>query len=109
MEVRLRRPVLGTIDVVIGAMVLIGVWGGLPTRWWPVDVSMTLVAVLLVAGGVGLLLGARWGRPLAISAAGVGLVAGLVSFSLLVFAAASIVGLYGPVGGGGAVILGVIA
>lgn len=102
------HPVLGGLNVVVGALVLGGIWVALPTRWWPVDVFGTLLGALLLGAGVGLLARKRWGRGLALVTGGVFLAVGLAVTATLAMTAGQLSGLYGPVGLGGALILGLV-
>ena len=53
---RARHPWLGGADLLVGALLLSGVWVALPARWWPVDVVGTLLGAAFVVTGVGLLI-----------------------------------------------------
>jgi hypothetical protein len=99
------HPVMGTLDLMVGALVLIGVWLGLPARWWPMDVAGTVIGLAMTASGVGLLLRLPWGETVGRIVGAVTLVAGLALFTALAFTASYIAGLYGPIGGGGAILL----
>ena len=101
----LRHPWLGGIDLGTALLLLGCVWGVLPARWWPIDVSATLLGALLAASGVGLLMGTPWARRVGLAAGGVTLVLGLALVTTLALTASYLSGLYGPVGRGGAVIL----
>lgn len=104
-----RHPWLGAIDLATALLLLGGVWGVLPARWWPVDVGATLLGLLLAASGVGLLAGAPWARRVGLVAGGAALVLGLALVTTLALTASYLSGLYGPVGRGGAVILALVA
>jgi hypothetical protein len=104
-----RHPWLGAIDLVTALLLLGGVWGVLPARWWPVDVGATLLGALLAASGVGLLAGLPWARRVGLVAGGAALVLGLALVTTLALTASYLSGLYGPVGRGGAVILALVA
>jgi hypothetical protein len=106
---RLLRRIFGTIDVLGALVVAVGVFLGLPARWWVVDVPAALVIVLLGAAGGGLLGGARWGAPAAKVASLVTLVLGLALVTALAVSASYLSGIYGAVGRGGVVILGLVA
>jgi hypothetical protein len=104
-DVPRRHPWLGSIDLVTSLLLLGCVWGVLPARWWPIDVSATLLGALLAASGVGLLLGTPWARRVGLVAGAVTLALGLALVTTLALTASYLSGLYGPVGKGGAVIL----
>jgi hypothetical protein len=97
------------VDLILGLVVASLIWTALPARWWPVDVAGTLLATLFAASGAALLLHYRWARPLAQVAAGLGLLVGALAVTLLTVTAGHLVGLYGPVGQGGALILAIVA
>lgn len=104
-----RHPWLGGIDLVTALLLLGCVWGVLPARWWPIDVSATLLGALLAASGGGLLAGAPWARRVGLVTGAVTLVLGLALVTTLALTASYLSGLYGPVGRGGAVILVLVA
>jgi len=100
---------MGGLDLFLALLLLLGVWVALPVRWWPMDVGMTLVALLLGVSGLGLYQGAAWGQRVGKAVAALTLVVGCGLATTLAFTAAGLVGLYGPVGKGGAIILTVSA
>jgi hypothetical protein len=108
---------VGIADVLLGVSILGGVWVALPARWWPVDVGGSVLGGLLLGSG-GLLLRShrrvmRGGKPrvpcMVLWVHGLTLMAGLGVISLLAWSVSLLVGLYGPVGGGGALILSLVA
>ena len=101
--------VFGAIDLVAAMVVAIGVFAGLPSRWWPIDTSAIVVIALLGAAGAGLLARAKWGARVARIASIVVLVLGLVLIATLAVTASYLSGIYGPVGRGGAIILILVA
>jgi hypothetical protein len=96
-------------QLVAGVLTLAGIWIGLPARWWLVDVAGTVLALACLASAFGLLRARAWGRPLALAVSWATLVIGTATVSALCFALAHLAGAYGPVGAGGAILLGVIA
>lgn len=100
---------MGGLDLFLAFLLLVGVWGALPVRWLPMDLGMTLLALLLGGAGFGLYRGAEWGERAGRAVAAVTLVVGCGLATTLAFTAAGLVGLYGPVGQGGAIILTVSA
>jgi hypothetical protein len=94
---------------VIGVLLLGGIWLGLPARWWPVDVLGTgigigaLSAAVLVHSPRPQAL--RWTRAVLWAQ----LVAGTLTVTLLCCSMAQLVGSYGPVGSGGALLMATIA
>ena len=106
---RPRHPILGFFDIAVAAMLLYAVWEALPSRWLPVDVGVTILAGLLVVSGVALLIGARLARRLGIVVGAVALAVGATLCTLLLITGTELVGLYGPVGRGAAIILSISA
>ncbi|MEM7605854.1 MAG: hypothetical protein AAF411_10905 [Myxococcota bacterium] len=100
-----RRPWLGIANTLTGATLLGIVWGALPARWAPVDVGGTLLALAFIGAGALLFNGAESGRRVARTLAVVCLGVGMLLGTTLVITAASLAGLYGPVGAGGSLIL----
>ena len=96
------------LDLGLGALLLFGVWRALPARWWPVDTLGTLLAIVLIAASGLLVAGHPLAAKIARVAAGATLVVGAGTVTLLAAAAGHLVGLYGAVGGGGAIILGIV-
>jgi hypothetical protein len=95
---------------VIGLLLLIGIWFGLPARWLPVDLLGTLLALaalsaaIVVIAGKGQARALRWVRIVIWSE----LVLGTLTLTLLLTSMAQLAGSYGPVGGGGALLAGAI-
>jgi hypothetical protein len=106
---RRAAVVFGVADLVTAALVLFGVFVALPARWWPVDVAGAGLCALEVAAGVALLSRFRRADALARVAGGVALALGLFTVTLLALTASWLSGVYGPVGSGGAIILGLVA
>jgi hypothetical protein len=109
MPIPMRARIAAVAQVLLGALLLLAVWKLLPARWAPVDVLGTALALGCLAGGGALLAGVRSGLRLAriVSMATLGL--GLLTTSALCMTVAHLVGSYGPVGQGGAVLMAVIA
>ena len=103
------RPLLGMSYVVMGVVLLVSMWKALQARWRPVDVLGTLWACGAGVAGALLLLRHRLGIRVAIAVSGLWALMGACVTTALVWSAASIVGLYGPVGSGGALILSFVA
>ena len=101
--------VFGAIDLGAAAVVALGVFAGLPSRWWPIDVGAVVLIVLLGAAGIGLLARTSWAARVARIASIVTLVAGLALIATLAVTASYLSGIYGPVGRGGGIILLLVA
>jgi hypothetical protein len=99
----------GAVNIVSALLVYLGVFEGLPARYWPVDIAAAVVFLALVTGGVGLLANARWGKWAARIGAAIALGVGLALVSVLAVTASYLSGIYGPVGRGGALILTLVA
>jgi hypothetical protein len=109
MLTRRATLVFGVANVLTAGLVALGVFAGLPARWWPVDTGAAVIVVLELVSGFGLLRGARWAGLATQIASVVALALGLVVVSLLAVTASWLSGVYGPVGKGGAIILALVA
>lgn len=109
MSTRTASLCFGAADVLTGALVAVGVFVGLPARWWPVDAGAGLLAALDVAAGLALVSGVRWAPRLTRAACAVSLALGLFTVTVTAVTASWLSGVYGPVGKGGALILGLVA
>jgi len=101
-----RGPALGfgTLNLVSAGLAGVGVFGGLPDRYWPVDVTALVLIVLLAVSGAGLLFRTSWSAACARIAAAISLAVGLALVSALAVTASYLAGIYGPVGRGGSII-----
>ena len=109
MATRLRLRLVAVAQLLLGVLLLLAVWRLLPARWAPVDALGTALALGCLFGGGALLSGARVGPRAARVVSVVTLGVGLLVTSALCVTVAHLVGSYGPVGQGGAVLMGVIA
>jgi hypothetical protein len=99
----------GALDLAFAALYA---WVGFvftPGRSTPFNLGLGLVCLLLSAGGVGLLAGAKWGRLVAIVASIVLLVFAAVVIVALVVSSAYLRGIYGALGQGMAAVCLAIA
>jgi hypothetical protein len=107
-----RIAIAGVAGVqgVLGVLLLIGIWVGLPARWLPVDLLGTLLALGAFAAAV--LVVATRGHRRALQFVRVvlwaELVLGTLTLTLLATSMAHLAGSYGPVGSGGALLMGAI-
>jgi hypothetical protein len=101
--------VFGIADLVTAAVLVIGVFVGLPSRWAPVDATALVLTGAQVAAGIGLLAGKSWAPRVARAASALALALGLALITVLAVTASWLSGVYGPVGLGGAVILALVA
>jgi hypothetical protein len=109
MTARQGAVAFGSANLLTGALLVLGVFLGLPSRWPPVDLPAATLAGLEVVSGAGLLLDARWSPRLARVASSVALALGLGCVTALGLTASWLRGIYGPVGSGGATILTLVA
>jgi hypothetical protein len=101
-----RGPALGfgALHFASAGVVAIGVFGGLPERYFPVDSVAFVLALLNLVSGVGLSMRASWGAACAKVAAAASLVVGLLLVGTLTVTASYLAGIYGPIGRGGSII-----
>lgn len=102
------HPVMGSIDVALGLLVLVGVWTLLPARWWPVDAGGSLLGAAFVSSGALLLRGHAFAERVARVVASITLAIGLALVIALAYTVGNLYGLYGPIGQGGATLLFVV-
>lgn len=95
------RRFFAVLDLVSAAGIAVGVFSGLPDRYWPVDACALVLVVLFAASGAGLLAGASWGRKVARITSVTSLGLGLVAIALLALSVSYLFGIYGAVGKGG--------
>lgn len=86
--------------LLLAGLVLFGIFGVIPSRWWGVDVPASLVSLLLVASAVGFIRRDPKGLQIARIAAWLILILGMVTFATLCFAAAFVSGVQGVLGKG---------
>ena len=101
--------IFGAVDIVTAILLYIGVFEGLPARYWLVDGAAALLIALFGAAGAGLVAGTTWAPRVALAASAASLVLGLLLVTILALTASYLSGIYGAVGRGGAMILGLIA
>ena len=104
-----KRWFAAGVELFLALVLLAGIWVALPARWWPVDVVGTLLGGLLAVAGVGLLTRRRFGTILSKGLGWITMCIGMLLVTTLAWTSAHLVGLYGPVGGGGALLLGAVA
>jgi hypothetical protein len=99
----------GVAHLLKAALVGVGVFAGLPSRWAPVDAVAAVLVALDVTSGVGLLTGARWALRVATAAALGSLAVGLFATTALGVSVSWLLGVYGPVGKGGGILFVLVA
>jgi hypothetical protein len=104
------RTAIACAQALIGVLLVSGIWLGLPGRWLPVDLLGTLLALGALSAMVVMLSGK--GGPRALTwVRGVlwaELVLGTLTITLLATSMAQLAGSYGPIGGGGALLMGAV-
>ena len=90
----------GVAHLVLAGLLLFGIFGVIPSRWWGVDVPAGLVSLLLIASAVGFIRRDAKGLQIARVSAWVILVFGMITFATLCFAAAFVAGVQGVLGKG---------
>ncbi|MGO9833584.1 MAG: hypothetical protein ACLP1X_05155 [Polyangiaceae bacterium] len=109
MPSRRASLVFGIANLLTGALVALGVFAGLPSRWAPVDLAALGLIGLELASAVGLISAAPWAARVSRVACGSALALGLLAITLLAVTASWLSGIYGPVGRGGAIVLALVA
>jgi len=99
----------GSVDILSAVVVYVAVFEGLPSRYFPIDAAATAVIGLLAGAGVGLVTNKSWGPMVARVASAITLALGLALVTTLALTVSYLAGIYGPVGRGGALILGLAA
>jgi len=103
------QRLIGSTQLVTGALLLAGIWLALPARYWPIDLAGSALAALCVVSGAGMLARRAWGARLARISSWITLGLGLLLTTALASTIAHLAGSYGPVGAGGAALMGTIA
>jgi hypothetical protein len=109
MPSRRASLVFGVANLLTAAVVALGVFAGLPSRWAPVDLAALVLTALELASAAGLLLRAPWAARVSRVACASALALGLLAVTLLAVTASWLSGIYGPVGRGGAIVLALVA
>ena len=99
----------GVLDLGFAAFYAWLGFGIIPSRSTAFNLALGLVVALLVVGGAGLVLRAKWGRVWAIAASAVPLLFAAVVIALLVVSGAYLRGIYGALGQGMALLSLVVA
>ena len=97
---RSKHPFVATAQLLAGAALLFCIWRALPARYLPVDVGGSVLGALLVCAGLALYTGRPWARMVAIMAASVCLLLGVITVVLLAYGVGAVAGMI-PVTPGG--------
>jgi hypothetical protein len=103
------RIAFAALDLFVCALLLVGVFVALPDRYPPVDVSASLLVLLLLASSFGMLRRAAWSTKVFRIVGFVQLAVGLGLTVTTIATASYLSGIYGPIGRGGSVILALVA
>jgi hypothetical protein len=106
---RRKAKLLAIPQFGLAVVLLFSVWVLLPARYAPIDLAGTALALLQLAAGIGLWSGRAYGRKLALVTAWVTFASGAALVTALLLTLSHLAGLYGPVGAGGALLMGIIA
>ena len=94
----------GVLDLAFAALYAFIAFFAAPSREWAYPTGVTIICLLLVGAGVGLLLGKSWGRLLALIASWTLLAGCALVIAALVFSSAYLRGVYGGFGRGAALV-----
>ena len=100
---------VASAQLAVGLLLLAGIWLGLPARYALVDVVGNALAGACLCSAAGLFARRSWAKRLALIVSWATLVIGASTVTALCLALAHLAGLYGPIGSGGALLLGTIA
>jgi hypothetical protein len=109
MPSRRAAVVFGLAHLITAAVVVLGVFAGLPSRWIPVDLATSVLTMVQLASAYGLLARTRWAATVSRVAAMLGLLVGLSLVTALAVTATWLSSIYGPVGRGGAIVMALVA
>lgn len=104
-----KATLIAASQLLLAVLLVVGVWVGLPARWLWIDLPLSVLALACVAIGAGLLMGKAWAPRAVRVLLWCELVVGTLIVSLLGLSIGQLAGSYGPVGAGGAVLMGTIA
>lgn len=104
-----KRKWIPASQLLLAVLILLGVWVGLPARWLWIDLPLSVLALACLAISVGMLAGKAWALRAVRVLLWCELAVGSLIVSLLGLSIAQLAGSYGPVGAGGAVLMGTIA
>lgn len=104
-----RAHLIAASQLLLAVLIVLGVWVGLPARWFWIDLQLSALALACLVISAGLFVRASWAPRAARVLLWSELAVGTVIVSLLCLSIAQLAGSYGPVGSGGAVLMGTIA
>jgi hypothetical protein len=104
-----RHKLIAWVQLFLSLTLVVGIWAALPARYALVDVVGSGLALSSLVAALGLFSSASWGVAFARTVAATQLVIGTLCVSALAMSVAQLAGAYGPVGSGGALLMGTIA
>jgi hypothetical protein len=104
-----KANLIAASQLLLAVLILLGVWVGLPARWLWIDLPLSALALACLAISVGMFAGKAWAPRAVRVLLWSELAVGTLIVSLLALSIAQLAGSYGPVGSGGAVLMGTIA
>jgi len=104
-----KGTLIAVSQLLLAVLILLGVWVGLPARWLWIDLPLSALALACLAISVAMFAGKAWAPRAVRVLLWSELAVGTLLVSLLVLSIAQLAGSYGPVGSGGAVLMGTIA
>jgi hypothetical protein len=106
---RALRLLFATYLVLLALTIVLGVFWGLPVRWWIVDVPAGCIIAASLASACGIGLSLPWGERVARRTAQFALVSGLALLCALASSISALRAVYGPLGQGGLLVLALVA
>ena len=104
-----KTTAIGCTQGILALLILGGIWLALPARWLWVDIPGTLLGLGSAAAAGALFSRAAWAGKLVRAVLWAELILGSTLVTLLGMSIAQLAGAYGPVGSGGALLMGTIA
>lgn len=104
-----KGTLIAASQLLLAVLVSVGVWVGLPARWLWIDLPLSALALACLLIAVGLFARTGWAPRALRVLLWIELGTGTLIVSLLALSIAQLAGSYGPVGAGGAVLMGTIA
>jgi hypothetical protein len=104
-----KARLIAASQLLLAVLLAVGVWVGLPARWLWIDLPLSALALGCAVVGVALFAGKAWALRAVRVLLWSELVVGTLIVSLLGLSIGQLAGSYGPVGAGGAVLMGTIA
>lgn len=104
-----KGKLIAASQLLLAVLLLLGVWVGLPARWLWVDLPLSALGLACLAISAALFAGRAWAPRAVRVLLWIEIAIGTLIVSLLTLSIGQLAGSYGPVGAGGAVLMGTIA